>query len=425
MSTLPTIWDSLEAAGPERALLLLRRPVHRALGWPLTPTSASRTPTSSPRAAAAACPEVSFVDPRFVDHGERPAVRRPPARRHPSRPALPQRGLPGRHEQPELGHHRLRDHLRRVGRLLRSRRPEGGARRRSDATVCAASGSRRSSSARSPGGTPSPDARYDHTSILKMIEWRWGLPALTPATPPPATWPRRSTSRAHPDLTAPQWDVPDPDALSAHDAVVAGVDPAARSEPKPRSTPTTGAASVRWPRQYGFADLTRLTPNSQVRSQRRVSAGAEAAVMNDAAPTENWSRSRARPRRQRSPLPPPCLAPDRRRRARAGGRRLPATRSARRRLTSHRGRRRSTSSTHRFDARRRAPRRTSSCSTIPEETAGPYPGDGSNGVNVLTQDGIVRSDIRSSFGSSSTRRRGRAAHHRATGRRHRQRLPAA
>jgi protocatechuate 3,4-dioxygenase beta subunit len=39
--------------------------------------------------------------------------------------------------------------------------------------------------------------------------------------------------------------------------------------------------------------------------------------------------------------------------------------------------------------------------TIPEETAGPYPGDGSNGPNVLTQDGIVRTDIRSSFGGAS------------------------
>lgn len=43
-----------------------------------------------------------------------------------------------------------------------------------------------------------------------------------------------------------------------------------------------------------------------------------------------------------------------------------------------------------------------SCSVIPEETAGPYPGDGSNGVNVLSQSGVVRSDIRSSFGSSTT-----------------------
>lgn len=45
---------------------------------------------------------------------------------------------------------------------------------------------------------------------------------------------------------------------------------------------------------------------------------------------------------------------------------------------------------------------SSSCAVIPEETAGPYPGDGSNGANVLTQSGVVRSDIRSSFGSSST-----------------------
>ena len=44
---------------------------------------------------------------------------------------------------------------------------------------------------------------------------------------------------------------------------------------------------------------------------------------------------------------------------------------------------------------------TSDVEEIPEETAGPYPGDGSNGPNVLTEDGVVRSDITSSFGSSS------------------------
>jgi protocatechuate 3,4-dioxygenase beta subunit len=42
------------------------------------------------------------------------------------------------------------------------------------------------------------------------------------------------------------------------------------------------------------------------------------------------------------------------------------------------------------------------CTVIPEETAGPFPGDGSNGPDVLTQSGVVRSDIRSSFGSSTT-----------------------
>ncbi len=38
---------------------------------------------------------------------------------------------------------------------------------------------------------------------------------------------------------------------------------------------------------------------------------------------------------------------------------------------------------------------------IPDETAGPYPGDGSNGPDVLEESGIVRSDIRSSFGDAS------------------------
>ncbi len=42
-----------------------------------------------------------------------------------------------------------------------------------------------------------------------------------------------------------------------------------------------------------------------------------------------------------------------------------------------------------------------SVSEVPEETAGPYPADGSNGVNVLTESGMVRSDITSSFGTGS------------------------
>ncbi|GEL26599.1 hypothetical protein PSU4_55530 [Pseudonocardia sulfidoxydans NBRC 16205] len=43
---------------------------------------------------------------------------------------------------------------------------------------------------------------------------------------------------------------------------------------------------------------------------------------------------------------------------------------------------------------------------IPEETGGPYPADGSNGPNVLDHAGIVRSDIRSSFGASTTTAQG-------------------
>jgi protocatechuate 3,4-dioxygenase beta subunit len=42
------------------------------------------------------------------------------------------------------------------------------------------------------------------------------------------------------------------------------------------------------------------------------------------------------------------------------------------------------------------------CSVIPEETGGPFPGDGTNGANALELKGIVRSDVRSSIVTSKT-----------------------
>lgn len=41
------------------------------------------------------------------------------------------------------------------------------------------------------------------------------------------------------------------------------------------------------------------------------------------------------------------------------------------------------------------------CPVIPPETAGPFPGNGTNGPDVLALEGIVRSDIRSSIGDAS------------------------
>lgn len=43
---------------------------------------------------------------------------------------------------------------------------------------------------------------------------------------------------------------------------------------------------------------------------------------------------------------------------------------------------------------------------IPQETAGSYPGDGSNGPDVLEQSGVIRNDSTSSFGSASGVARG-------------------
>ena len=44
---------------------------------------------------------------------------------------------------------------------------------------------------------------------------------------------------------------------------------------------------------------------------------------------------------------------------------------------------------------------TSPKQAAPQETQGPYPGDGSNGPNVLIESGVVRSDITTSFGTYS------------------------
>lgn len=41
---------------------------------------------------------------------------------------------------------------------------------------------------------------------------------------------------------------------------------------------------------------------------------------------------------------------------------------------------------------------TANCTKIATETAGPFPGDGTNGPDVLTQSGVVRRDITTSFG---------------------------
>ncbi|WP_055537618.1 intradiol ring-cleavage dioxygenase, partial [Streptomyces neyagawaensis] len=41
------------------------------------------------------------------------------------------------------------------------------------------------------------------------------------------------------------------------------------------------------------------------------------------------------------------------------------------------------------------------CETIPTETAGPYPGDGSNGPDVLRESGVVRRDITRSIGPAN------------------------
>jgi phospholipase C len=50
---------------------------------------------------------------------------------------------------------------------------------------------------------------YDHTSVLKMIEWRWGLKPLTPRDRAARNMAEALDFASGPDLTAPTYDVPE------------------------------------------------------------------------------------------------------------------------------------------------------------------------------------------------------------------------
>ncbi len=60
-----------------------------------------------------------------------------------------------------------------------------------------------------------------------------------------------------------------------------------------------------------------------------------------------------------------------------------------------------TKSTRKLTKKATVNKAANGCAVIPQETGGPFPGDGTNGPNVLTESGVVRSDIRKSVGSAS------------------------
>jgi len=49
---------------------------------------------------------------------------------------------------------------------------------------------------------------------------------------------------------------------------------------------------------------------------------------------------------------------------------------------------------------------SSGLTEIPDETNGPYPADGTNGPDILEDSGVIRKDITSSFGTSTTKAEG-------------------
>ncbi|MCW2900502.1 MAG: phospholipase [Streptosporangiaceae bacterium] len=206
ISTLPTIWDRLAAAGLRGRYYYYDTPFTALWGAKYLPISRPYA-TFVTDCATGNLPELSFVDPKFLDEGSGTS-----ADDHP-------------HADIRAGQHFLSQVYKAVtsspawGRtLLVINYDEWGGffdhvppTTAPDANPAwGLRGFRVPCLVISPRASRGYVARdvYDHTSVLKAVEWRWGLAPLTP---------RDSTARNiaevldfanPPNLAAPQWSVP-------------------------------------------------------------------------------------------------------------------------------------------------------------------------------------------------------------------------
>lgn len=205
VSSLPTIWDRLKDANIQGRYYFYDAPF-LAL-WGVKYASISRRfPTFLSDCAAGTLPAVSFVDPKFLDEATGTS-----ADDHPhadiragqaflnqvyqavtESPAWPRTLLIINYD--EWGG--FFDHV--PPQVAPDARPEWGLR-----------------GFRVPCLVISPRARrghvahqvYDHTSVLKAIEWRWGLAPLTPRDAAARNIAEVLDFGGAPNLDAPQWEV--------------------------------------------------------------------------------------------------------------------------------------------------------------------------------------------------------------------------
>ena len=178
IATMPTIWDRLADAGVSHAYYYYDVPFLALYGTKYLPTSRTY-PQFLADTAAGTLPAVSFVDPKFLDEGSGTS-----ADDHP-------------HADIRAGQYFVNQVYEAV-----ASGPCGRAPRWSSTTTSGAASSNVEPDTapdprpdldtglrgfRTPCLLMSPRGRrryvshgvYDHTSVLKMIEWRWTLPPLT------------------------------------------------------------------------------------------------------------------------------------------------------------------------------------------------------------------------------------------------------
>ncbi|MCU1455748.1 MAG: phospholipase [Acidimicrobiales bacterium] len=208
VSTLPTIWDRLAAKGKTGRYYFVDVPF-TALWGPKHVSISRPFEAFLSDCASGQLPSVSFVDPKFLDEGTGSS-----ADDHPhadirsgqyflnsiyeavtSGPKWPRTALVINYD--EWGG--FYDHV--APTAAPDARPDLGTGLRGFRVPCLLI------SPRVRRGTIGHQT-YDHTSVLKMIEWRFGLAPLTPRDRAARNLAEVLDFRSHPDLRAPRWPVP-------------------------------------------------------------------------------------------------------------------------------------------------------------------------------------------------------------------------
>ncbi len=220
-STLPTIWDSLSAAGVSHGYYFSDVPFVAL--WGNKYVSISHTyPQFLADCSSGSLPAVSFVDPRFEDESSGTS-----GDDHP-------------HADIRVGQSFVNQVYQAVTTsplwdrtVLVITYDEWGGFFDHVAPAVApdATPSNGLRGFRVPALVISPRARrryvahglYDHTSVLKMIEWRWSLPPLTPRDAAARNLAEVLDFAQPADLSAPHWTVPTVTPQACQPAAASGV----------------------------------------------------------------------------------------------------------------------------------------------------------------------------------------------------------
>ena len=213
ISTLPTIWDQLATAGVSHRYYAYDVPFLALWGAKYVPITGTY-PEFLADAAAGTLPAVSFVDPKFLDEGSGSSADDHPHADIRAGQAFLNSIYHAVTTSPQWARTALIINYDEWGGFFDHVAPGTAPDQSKPLDLPGHTMGLRGF--RVPCSLISPRARrgyvahgtYDHTSVLKMIEWRFGLPSLTVRDAAAANIAEVLDFKSPPDLAAPVYRVP-------------------------------------------------------------------------------------------------------------------------------------------------------------------------------------------------------------------------